>query len=66
MAMSDPKPEFSVVVPVYNSSRTLEELHRRLAAVFDETMKATFEMVLVDDSSRDNSWEVMRRQQSKC
>ena len=51
---------YSVVVPVYNSEHTLDELYGRLRKVFDETMKEHFELILVDDSSRDNSYEKMQ------
>ena len=51
---------YSVVVPVYNSEHTLDELYGRLRKVFDETMKEPFELILVDDSSRDNSYEKMQ------
>ena len=50
---------YSIVVPVYNSEKTLEELYTRIRDVFDHTMKENFELILVDDSSRDNSYEVM-------
>ena len=51
-------PEYSVIVPVYNSEETLSELYDRTAAVF---VKAgySFEMVFVDDFSQDKSWEVL-------
>ena len=49
----------SVVVPVYNAEHMLHELYRRLAAVFEETLHRSFELILVDDSSKDRSWEVM-------
>ena len=55
----------SVVVPVYNSEHTLETLHERLCAVFDDTLHRSFELILVDDSSRDGSWEVMTRLHQK-
>ncbi|HST13828.1 MAG TPA: glycosyltransferase family 2 protein [Gaiellaceae bacterium] len=47
----------SVVVPVYNEESTLHELHRRLAAVLSTV--GLHEIVLVDDGSTDNSWNVM-------
>jgi glycosyltransferase involved in cell wall biosynthesis len=53
------RPGFSVVVPVYNSERSLEELYARLAAAF-ESMAQTFEVVFVDDGSRDGSLGVLR------
>ena len=52
---------YSVVVPVYNSEHTLEDLHRRLVKVFDEELKRPFELLLVDDSSKDRSFEVMKK-----
>ena len=52
--------DFSVVVPVYNSEPSLEELYARLAATF-ASMAKTFEIIFVDDGSRDGSLEVLRR-----
>ena len=50
---------YSVVVPVYNSEHTLKELYSRLKNVFDNVLRRDFELLLVDDGSRDNSWAVM-------
>lgn len=50
---------YSVVVPVYNSEPTLHELYTRIKTVFDDTMKEDFELILVDDGSKDHSWQVM-------
>ena len=52
---------YSVVVPVYNSEHTLETLYTRLKTVFDEELGRPFELLLVDDSSRDHSWEIMQK-----
>ena len=52
---------YSIVVPVYNSEHTLEELYARLKNVFENTMQEEFELILVDDSSRDNSYVVMEK-----
>ncbi len=49
----------SVVVPVYNSARSLPELRARLDGTFRE-LGRSFELILVDDGSRDGSWEVMQ------
>lgn len=48
---------YSVVVPVYNSSKTLLELFDRLFAVFKNIHDGSFELILVEDGSSDNSWE---------
>lgn len=51
---------YSVVVPVYNSEHTLKELYTRLEKVFRETIRQPFELILVDDGSKDHSFEVMQ------
>ena len=48
----------SVVVPIYNDQEVIAELLRRLTAVV-ETLTGDYEIILVDDGSRDNSWAVM-------
>ena len=50
--------DFSVVVPVYNSQDSLNELIDGVVAFF-ETRNSSFEVILVDDHSSDNSWEVL-------
>ena len=56
---------YSVVVPVYNSEHTLQELYRRLEKVFREVIKEDFELILVDDGSKDRSFEVMQELRNK-
>jgi dolichol-phosphate mannosyltransferase len=58
--MSDQKssPMISVVVPVYGSPESLRELVNRLVTSL-ETIGESFEIVLVDDASPDNSWEII-------
>jgi glycosyltransferase involved in cell wall biosynthesis len=46
----------SLVVPVYNSEGTLDELHRRLREVLDG-LDADYELILVNDGSADASWD---------
>jgi polyisoprenyl-phosphate glycosyltransferase len=48
---------FSVVVPVHDEEGSLRELHSRLAAVLDDL--GDWELILVDDGSRDSSFERM-------
>ena len=45
----------SVVAPVFNERECLPEFHRRVAAVLDGLTRP-FEIILVDDGSRDDSW----------
>lgn len=51
--------QYSVVVPVYNSAKTLEELCACLAQTF-QNIQATFELILVNDFSTDGSWDVIK------
>jgi len=51
--------EYSVVVPVFNSEASLEELFSQLTAVLDQTGKQ-YELIFVDDGSLDRSWDVMK------
>jgi undecaprenyl-phosphate 4-deoxy-4-formamido-L-arabinose transferase len=48
----------SVVVPVFNEAPNLPELMRRLTAVLDASGHA-YEILLVDDGSRDGSLEIL-------
>jgi glycosyltransferase involved in cell wall biosynthesis len=52
--------DLSIVIPVYNNSPTLDELLDRLVAVL-EPMGIVFELILVDDGSRDDSFAILQR-----
>lgn len=56
----DKMPCLSVVVPVFNSAATLSELCMRLKRVLEQTA-SEFELILVDDSSQDESWETIQQ-----
>jgi undecaprenyl-phosphate 4-deoxy-4-formamido-L-arabinose transferase len=56
-----PQPSLSVVVPVYNSAPTLPDLVRRLGAVLPG-LAAEYELILVNDGSRDESWRAIAAQ----
>ncbi|HRE73244.1 MAG TPA: glycosyltransferase family 2 protein [Saprospiraceae bacterium] len=51
------KPEISIVVPVFNSENILPELIHRL----ESSLRSfeSYEVLLIDDGSRDNSWKVI-------
>lgn len=51
--------EFSIIVPVYNSEYTLIELSERLKTTLKK-LTESFEIILIDDFSHDNSWNVMK------
>ncbi len=50
----------SIVVPVYNSAQSLAELAKRVHAVMAE-MGISYEIIMVDDGSRDDSWHVISK-----
>jgi glycosyltransferase involved in cell wall biosynthesis len=50
----------SIVVPVYRGAETLEPLVERLAQVLPAFAQA-YEVILVNDDSPDNSWEIIER-----
>jgi glycosyltransferase involved in cell wall biosynthesis len=59
-----PRPDISVVIPVFNESENLEELHREFVAALEKTGRP-FEVILIDDGSTDSSWTVLRSLQQK-
>lgn len=53
------KKKYSVIVPVYNGASYIEELFSRTKTVFEKN-SFPFEMIFVDDHSRDDSWKVIK------
>ena len=51
----------SIVVPCFNEEACLPELHQRLSAVASAAVGEDYELVLVNDGSRDGSWDAMQR-----
>ena len=56
---TNPKPNCSVVIPVYNSEESLPILVNQLEAVLP-AVADRFEVIFVNDGSHDNSWQVIR------
>jgi glycosyltransferase involved in cell wall biosynthesis len=50
----------SVVIPCYNEEACLEELHARVSRAAQAVSPAGYEIVLVNDGSRDGSWAMMQ------
>ncbi len=57
-------PEYSIVIPVYNSEDSIEELFLRTKAVFEKLHK-TYEVIFVEDGSDDNSWKIINQLKQK-
>lgn len=50
----------SIVVPCYNEEACLPALHERLSAVARSAAGDDYEIVLINDGSRDDSWAIMQ------
>ncbi len=51
--------DISIVVPLLNEEESLPELHDWIAKVM-QSNEFTYELLFVDDGSKDNSWQVIR------
>ena len=54
----EPRPMLSVVIPVFQEEENLPVLYQRLAEVMRQ-LDATYEIIFVDDGSRDRSVEIV-------
>lgn len=53
--------DYSVIIPVYNSSQSLRELVARINAQLGGKNPSSFEIIMVDDASPDqSSWEMIK------
>jgi len=55
------RPQLSVVIPCYNEAACLELLHARVGAAARGAVGDDYEIVFINDGSRDDSWAVMQR-----
>lgn len=51
--------QISVVIPVYNNAKSLIDLSTRLVNIFKK-IEISFELIYIDDGSRDNSLEILK------
>ena len=54
-------PALSIVVPCFNEEACLPALHERLTAAARSAVGDNYEVVLVNDGSRDGSWAIMQK-----
>lgn len=54
------KPEISVLIPIYNERENLEPLIEELEQVLVQ-MEVSYEVIIVDDGSRDGSFEIIEK-----
>jgi glycosyltransferase involved in cell wall biosynthesis len=55
------RPKLSVVIPCYNEEACLDMLHARVSDAARSAVGDDYEIVLINDGSRDASWPVMQR-----
>ncbi|MBO9713053.1 glycosyltransferase family 2 protein [Sphingomonas sp.] len=55
------RPKLSVVIPCYNEEACLDVLHARVSAAAQSAVGDDYEIVLINDGSKDGSWPVMQR-----
>lgn len=55
------QPRLSVVIPCYNEAAGMDELVRRVVAVCEAQFPDAYEIVLVNDGSRDATWPIIGR-----
>lgn len=54
------KMDISIVIPLYNEEESLPELEAWIRRVLEEH-RFSYEIIMVDDGSKDNSWQVVER-----
>lgn len=52
--------KLSAVVPCYNEREGMQELYRRVSLVCQACVGDSYELVLVNDGSKDATWQTMR------
>ena len=55
------RPALSVVIPCYNEAACLELLHQRVSATARAAVGEDYEILLINDGSRDETWPAMQR-----
>src|SRR5262245_45517351 len=55
----------SIVIPVYNEEAVLPQLFSALAGTFASRPDLAFEVILVNDGSRDRTWAMLKEQASR-
>ena len=52
---------FSLVIPTYNESKNVGKLVSHLSALLDNLLPDQYELIVVDDNSPDQTWEVAQQ-----
>ena len=60
----DKQINYSIIIPVYNGEHSIASVCARVIKVL-ENLKENFEIILVDDGSKDGSWQAIKELQRK-
>ena len=53
--------KLSIIIPVYYNEQNLQPLYENIKTEFIDKINYEYEIIMVNDGSRDNSWEVMQK-----
>ena len=56
--------EISIVIPVYNSHECVAEISRQIKDAM-EKLGVTYEQIMVNDCSKDSSWDEIKKEAEK-
>ena len=59
--MSKTKKLISIVIPAYNEQDCVNELARQLTAVMNKLKKYEFEVLIVENGSKDKTWPLLQK-----
>ena len=55
------KKKISLVIPCYNSEKSLYEIVSQASKCLEENGNYAYEIILVNDGSKDNSWDIIKK-----
>lgn len=58
--MNQEEISLSIIVPVYNEEANLRELYKQLFYELEENLNVKYEILFIDDGSKDNSWKIIQ------
>ena len=53
--------DLSIIIPVYNSSNILKKLIKQIIFTLNKNLIKSFEIILVNDNSKDSSWDTIKQ-----
>ena len=57
--------DLSIIIPVYNSSNILKKLIKQIIFILNKNLIKSFEIILINDYSKDSSWNIIKQLSKK-